>query len=183
MGDKPNFRPRIVEPASDHVGVELEFHESIPGLKGDTVIIWLKPGATFRQAEQLRNLIGDLGSRVQITKMRTSSVEFCLDWLTELNQSYCRDAVCDIASALMLMVVHDEQGVVEDLSEINYIGFKTTKVLQTQTFENYYSEIMPILTYLKKCDRFESAIAMVIELWDEHRAKAPLLREKDCSSA
>ena len=117
-------------------------------------------------------------SRVQNGQMRTSSVEFCLDWLTELNQHYCKDAVCNIASALMLMVVHDEQGVVEDLSEINYIGFKTTKVLQTQTFESYYSEILPILNYLKNCDRFESAISMVIELWDGHKAKARLLRER-----
>jgi hypothetical protein len=120
-------------------------------------------------------------SRVQMTTMRSSSVEFCLDWLLELNQQYCQDAVGDIASALMLMVVHDEHGVVEDRSEINYVGFKTTKILQTQSFESYYSEIMPILKHLKKCDRFDSAMTMVIELWDEHRAEAVALREKDKS--
>ncbi len=115
-------------------------------------------------------------SRVQETVMRTSTVEFCLDWLLELNQHYCREAVTNVACALLLMVVHDEQGIVEDLSEINYVGFKTTEVLQTQDFESYYSEISPILNYLKKCEKFRSVMMMVIDAWDGHRLAAAQLR-------
>ncbi len=68
MPDKPNFRPRVVEA---RLGVELEFHEDIPGLKGDTVVIFLQPEATFEQAKQLCGLLHDLGSQVTITNPKS----------------------------------------------------------------------------------------------------------------
>lgn len=110
-------------------------------------------------------------------EIRSSAVEFCLDWLVELNQSECREYANDIACALKLMVVHDERGVIEDLSEIEYVKFRKSKILQTKTFESYYSEIRPILNYLQKCDGFESIIGKVIEVWDGHQVTARLLRE------
>ena len=115
-------------------------------------------------------------SRFQINKLRSSSVEFCLDWLIELNQGHSKTAVSDLGCALMLMVFHDEQGFVEDLSEINYIGSKNIKILQTKTFESYFCEILPILKYLKKCEGFETVIEMVINAWVDHEAKAKELR-------
>ncbi len=115
-------------------------------------------------------------SRYHINRIRSSSVEFCLDWLIELNQGTDRLVVADIGCALMLMVFHDELGFVEDLSEINYVGFKNTKVLQTKTFENYYSEIMPILKYLKGCEGFETIIQTVIDAWQDHEFKAAEMR-------
>ncbi len=117
-------------------------------------------------------------SRVQHIHMRSSSVEFYLDWLLELNQKFSREAVSDLACALMLMVVHDEFGEVEDVSEVNYVGFKMTTIRQTQPFESYYSEILPILKYLRQCDQFEPAISMVIEMWDGHKSKAAFLRNR-----
>ncbi len=116
-------------------------------------------------------------SRVQDTTIKSSTVEFCLDWLLELNQQYSKEAVDNVACTLLLMVVHDENGIVEDLSEINYVGCKTTKVLQVKEFESYYSEILPILNYLKKCDRFETVMTMVTDAWEGHRVAAAHLRE------
>jgi hypothetical protein len=110
-------------------------------------------------------------------EIRSSSVEFCLDWLVELNQSEYKEYANDIACALKLMVVHDERGVIEDLSEIEYVKFRKSKILQTKTFESYYSEIRPILNYLQKCNGFESIIGKVIEVWDGHQVTARLLRE------
>ena len=117
-------------------------------------------------------------SVVNMPEIRSSSVEFCLDWLVELNQSEHKEYAKDIARALMLMVFHDERGVIEDISEIEYVKFRKSKILQTRTFESYYSEIRPILNYLQKCDGFESIIGKVIEMWDGHRVKARLLREE-----
>jgi len=84
--------------------------------------------------------------------------------------------VTDLGCALMLMVFHDELGLVEDLSEINYIGFKNNKVLQTKTFESYFSEIMPTLEYLKNFEGFETVIQAVIDAWQDHESKAAELR-------
>jgi hypothetical protein len=117
-------------------------------------------------------------SAVHRQEIRSSSVEFCLDWLVELNQSEHKDHASDIAYSLMLMIVHDERGIIEDLSEIEYVKFRKSKTLKTKTFESYYSEIRPILNYLQKCDGFESIIGKVIEMWDGHQAKARLLQEK-----
>lgn len=117
-------------------------------------------------------------SAVHMLEIRSSSVEFCLDWLIELNHRKQKEYANDIASALMLMVVHDERGVIEDLSEIEYVKFRKSKILQTKTFESYYCEIRPVLDYLHKCDGFESLIGKVIEMWDGHQVQARLLREK-----
>jgi len=65
MSEKSNFRPRVVEAPS--LGVELEFHEQVRGLGGDTAIIYLRAGATMRQAEQLRDMIRSLGWTFTIT--------------------------------------------------------------------------------------------------------------------
>jgi hypothetical protein len=116
-------------------------------------------------------------SVTHMLEIRSSSVEFCLDWLVELNQSEHKEYADDIACALKLMVVHDERGLIEDLSEIEYVKFRKSKILQTKTFESYYGEIRPILDYLEKCDGFESIMGKVIEVWDGHQVKARLLRE------
>ena len=117
-------------------------------------------------------------SRVQRTTLHRCTVEFCLDWLVELSQNYCRQSVENVAYALMLMVVHDEHGVVEDESEIDYlVGFKSTRVRQFDSFEGYYLEVQPILKYLCQREGFESAITKVIELWESHRDDARRLRE------
>ena len=117
-------------------------------------------------------------SVVNMLEIRSSSVEFCLDWLVELNQSGHKEYVNDIARALMLMVVHDERGVIEDLSEIEYVKFRKSKIVQTKTFESYYSEIRPILNYLQECDGFESIMGKVIKMWDGHQVKARFLQEE-----
>ncbi|MBV1879305.1 MAG: hypothetical protein KUG79_16810 [Pseudomonadales bacterium] len=115
-------------------------------------------------------------SRIHVTTIRTSSVEFCLDWLVELNHKFHQETVDNIAEGLLLMVEHDLTGVVEDLSEINYIGFRKTKVLQSKNFESYFHEIMPILRYLKQCDNFEPALTRIIDAWEGHQNQAQQLR-------
>ncbi|HIG39335.1 MAG: hypothetical protein ABGY96_09680 [bacterium] len=122
-------------------------------------------------------------SRVHLPELRSSTVEFCLDWLIELSQNYCKGEVYDIALALMLMVDNDETGEIEDISEIEYVGFKGTKILKTKTFESYCYEIHPILTYLQQRDGFEVIIGKVTEIWDAHRGKARVFRQSKTMAA
>lgn len=67
MKNKPNFRPRVVEFTAPRLGVELEFHENIPGLNGDTFMIHLADGSTMEQAEELVRLLHDLGEKAAVT--------------------------------------------------------------------------------------------------------------------
>ena len=74
MDEKPNFSPRVFEPMladrSIGVGVELEFHEPIPGLSGDTMLLYLRKGTTIEQARDLMRHIGDLGVKVKVSNPR-----------------------------------------------------------------------------------------------------------------
>jgi hypothetical protein len=65
-----NFRPRVTEPPRGNgygFAVELEFHEKIKGLNGDTVVIDLQEGATMKQADELVSLLARLGERVRVS--------------------------------------------------------------------------------------------------------------------
>ena len=74
MDEKPNFRARVIEPmladSSIGVGVELEFHEDIPGLSGDTIMLYLRKGTTIEQARDLMRHIDDLGVKVKVSNPR-----------------------------------------------------------------------------------------------------------------
>lgn len=69
MDERPNFRPRVIEPmlADGTVGVdiELEFHEKIPGLSGDTVMLYLCKGTTIERAQAVVGQLHDLGVKVK----------------------------------------------------------------------------------------------------------------------
>jgi hypothetical protein len=115
-------------------------------------------------------------SRVHTGQLNAAKIEFCLEWLVELSQEESRQGAADIATALMLMVVHDENGVVEDIREVDYVGFKSTKFSETKSFESYYAEVLPILRYLGNCEGLKCKVAKVIDMWDDHKAKATSLR-------
>lgn len=75
MSETPNFRPRVIEPmladGSIGVGVELEFHEDIPGLTGDTIMVYLKRGTSYEQAQELVSQIHRLGVKVSVSNPRS----------------------------------------------------------------------------------------------------------------
>lgn len=65
-----NFRPRVIEPPRGKgygFAVELEFHEKIKGLTGDTVVIDLQEGTTVKQADELVSMLAKLGEKVRIS--------------------------------------------------------------------------------------------------------------------
>ncbi len=74
MDEKPNFRPKVFEPAlpggGSGFGVELEFHERIPGLNGDTVLLYLGVGSTKEQADELVAGLHDLCVKVAVSNPR-----------------------------------------------------------------------------------------------------------------
>ncbi|MEM7364777.1 MAG: hypothetical protein AAF525_12195 [Pseudomonadota bacterium] len=115
-------------------------------------------------------------ARVQSNSIKSSSVEFCLDWLVELNQDCSRLAINDLSCAIQLMAIHDQVGAVEDVTENNYVGLGPTQVLQFKPFEGYFAEIKPILRYLASRDGFSEAIQNIIEVWESHREDAQDLR-------
>ena len=67
----PNFRPRIIEPllasGKSGLGVEIEFHEEVPGLNGDTVLIYLDEKTTMEDAEKIRDMLAEFGTAVKIS--------------------------------------------------------------------------------------------------------------------
>ncbi|MFE0758749.1 hypothetical protein ACFW16_32630 [Inquilinus sp. NPDC058860] len=69
-----NFRPRIVEPPITNdkygVGVELEFHEQIPGLSGDTLLLYCNDDTTMEQAVALKNLLASLVEKIAVSNPR-----------------------------------------------------------------------------------------------------------------
>lgn len=73
MTKKQNFRPRVIEPANANapsgvgVAVELEFHESVPGLHGDSIVLHLKDDASMEQAERLRDLLAQFVVKVVLS--------------------------------------------------------------------------------------------------------------------
>ena len=71
MLDKRNFRPRLIEPllpsGASGFGVEIEFHEHIPGLKGDTIAIYLTEEATLENAETIIDMLAQFGFSIKIT--------------------------------------------------------------------------------------------------------------------
>jgi len=71
MSSKSNFRPRLIEPTlltgAPGFGVEIEFYEHIPGLKGDTIAIYLTEEATLENAEAIIDMLAQFGSSIKIT--------------------------------------------------------------------------------------------------------------------
>lgn len=73
MKKQPNFRPRVIEPANDGapgsvgVGVELEMSGVVPGLHGDTVLLYMTDDSTMEQAEQLRNLLHQVVVKIAVS--------------------------------------------------------------------------------------------------------------------
>jgi hypothetical protein len=119
-------------------------------------------------------------SRVSLPELSASSVEFCLDWLIELSQNYCKEHVDDIALMLMLLADQDQRGVIEESLDLEFEaeGSRKTRNIQVRNFEDYFSEIRPVLDYLHRCDGFELIIGKVIEVWETHSAEAQALRMK-----
>jgi len=68
MSKERNFRPHLVE--APRLGVELEFHEKISGLNGDTIIIYLNENATVETADTLIELLARFGSDIKISNSR-----------------------------------------------------------------------------------------------------------------
>ena len=71
MSNRPNFRPRVIEPllssGTPGFGVEIEFHTQVPGLNGDAIAIYLNEEATMENAETIRDLLAQFGSSINVT--------------------------------------------------------------------------------------------------------------------
>ncbi len=70
MADNRTFRVRVIEPVSNNLAglaVEFEFHEKVPGLDRDTIVIDLRSGATMDEAEALVRDLNALGARVRLS--------------------------------------------------------------------------------------------------------------------
>lgn len=71
MTTKRNFRPCLKEPllpnGESGFAIEIEFHEQISGLKGDTIIIYLTEEATLNNARDLIGMMNEFCSSIKIT--------------------------------------------------------------------------------------------------------------------
>ena len=66
-----NFRPRLIEPllpsGESGFGVEIEFHEDVQGMNGDTIMIYLDEKTTMEDAEKLIRMLDQFGTSVKIS--------------------------------------------------------------------------------------------------------------------
>jgi hypothetical protein len=71
MTTKPNFCPCLKEPllpnGESGFAIEIEFHEQISGLKGDTIFIYLTEEATLENATDLIGMLKEFCSSIKIT--------------------------------------------------------------------------------------------------------------------
>ena len=70
MSKERTFRARVVEPVTDDIAglaVEFEFHEKVPGLDRDTIVIDLRGGATMDEAEALVRDLNALGTQIRLS--------------------------------------------------------------------------------------------------------------------
>lgn len=65
-----NFGVSVVQPGGK-VAVEIEFHEKVHGLSGDTLWLSLEEGTSVEDAEALRALLERLGHRITVTNVRS----------------------------------------------------------------------------------------------------------------
>ncbi|WP_155868098.1 hypothetical protein [Achromobacter xylosoxidans] len=71
-----NFVVTIAEPlrrdAVGGVGValEFEFHEEIPGISGDTILLHLSPEVDMATAEELARRLNRAGEKIQVTGVK-----------------------------------------------------------------------------------------------------------------
>lgn len=74
MANNRNFRARVIEPPirddKTGVGVEIELHENVAGLNGDTLIIHLGDETTFEEASSLASKLNGLGQKIGISNPR-----------------------------------------------------------------------------------------------------------------
>jgi hypothetical protein len=71
MTSQPNFQPSVREPLIrgdiTGVAVELEFDGAVPGLAGDTIMLYCRDDATIEQARMLRDLLKKIVIEVKVT--------------------------------------------------------------------------------------------------------------------
>lgn len=109
-------------------------------------------------------------SRVQYSRMLAPTIEFCLDWIAEITTTQDAQVVSDLACALMLMAVHDENGVVDLPANDMEIGF-WTRTRKSLPFGTYYDRVKPLMKRLSAVAGCREPMASLIEVWDQHRHK------------
>ena len=71
MLDAPNFRPKVFEPllpsGESGFGIEIEFHEDVRGLNGDTIMIYLNEKTSIADAKKIVDLLDQFGTMVKIS--------------------------------------------------------------------------------------------------------------------
>lgn len=135
-------------------------------------------------ARAVRGTLGVAGvrefARARLPGLHAASIEFCLDWLLQLDESGCDSAFAHVASMLTMMAVEDTSGIVVDTNNhVGPFGFKTVPESVTKRFEDYYQEILPVLRHIERTSRHVEPVRNVMEVWQSHadamtRARANL---------
>lgn len=119
--------------------------------------------------------IRDFG-RAQEGELCRASVEFCMDWLSELVAAREQESINVICSVLVLMVFHEEQGLVKDYRDGQRVGFSQLPGYRSEKFEAYFERLEPVLERLRDASVQQSTINAVIESWRDHCVSSRRLR-------
>ena len=168
---------------------DLRGYEDLAGVREITHFVTdataANPGAVFaglvlfgdrRKTGAARAARGILGvaeirefARARIPGLHAASIEFCLDWLLQIEETGCTASFARVASMLTMMVVEDTDGLVVDTNNhVGPFGFKTVPDSVTKRFEDYHEEILPVLRHIERTTRSTEVIRNVMDVWERH---------------
>ncbi|MBS04822.1 MAG: hypothetical protein CMQ24_19225 [Gammaproteobacteria bacterium] len=108
-------------------------------------------------------------ARARVNGLHAASIEFCLDWLLQIEETGCRASFAQVASMLTMMIVEDTDGYVVDTN--NHVGpfvFRTVPDGVTKRFEDYREEVLPVLRHIERTTQNTEVIRNVMDVWERH---------------
>jgi hypothetical protein len=115
-------------------------------------------------------------SRVHPPQLHAPSIEFCIDWLFELQSRKDSQRFNVVCAALNLMVRHDETGCVSDRVDDLQIGLRQCEPLTSVRFEDYLPKLESSFKSLGTISECRYGTHSMIAAWQDHAQIAEELR-------
>lgn len=117
-------------------------------------------------------------TRIHEPSLNAATVEYYIDWLTELDRMADKRRFQLVCSALHLAVLHDENGWVHDRDEAQQIGFRDVFSPLKIAFEDYLPAVEKALSCIRGPKGCEEAVRATLLAWQLHAEVARELRKE-----
>lgn len=118
-------------------------------------------------------------SRTHFSSICAPAVEFCIDWMAELMHADDDASYNYVATSMMLVVFHDQTGVVRDYAGESGAYMTPGVEIQPvyQNFEDYFREVSPVFEGIRASDGDSPMVNKLINMWKDHCEDAHELRQ------